>query len=244
MILQPILDTPALFIYETKTLVISDLHIGIEKELREYGIYVSSKTWMMQQRLIDLCEEWKPEDLFILGDVKHTIPSFSYYEKKEIKNFFEAIKEYTRIHITPGNHDGNLKKLLPNDIIIHPSDGFIFNNIGFLHGHRWPNEKLMNSRYIIFGHTHPFIQLTDRLGLPNMEPCWVKGFFYKDKTNEKYETWNENIEFIIIPTFNPLLGGIAVNKEGIVGPLKNIINLSEAQVYLLDGSSLGSIGNL
>ena len=244
MILQPIPGTPALYLHETKTLVISDLHIGIENELREHGVYVGSKTWMMQHRILDLWEKWKPEKLFILGDIKHTIPSSSFSETKELQDFFNTIKEYMRIYIVPGNHDGNIRKLLPRDIVIHPSDGFIYQDIGFLHGHRWPNERLMSCRYIIFGHTHPAIQLTDRLGLPIIEPCWVRGFFYKDKTRERYKTWNENIEFIIIPAFNPLLGGIAVNREGIVGPLKNIINLSEAEIYLLDGSSLGLIRDL
>ena len=244
MILQPIPDTPALFIHEIKTLVISDLHIGIENELREHGVYVSSRTSLMKKKILELCEKWEPKNLFILGDVKHTIPSFSFYEKKEIQDFLNTIKEYTSIHITPGNHDGNLEKLLSKDIIIHPSDGFISHDIGFLHGHRWPNEKLMNCKYIIFGHTHPVIQLTDRLGLPVIESCWVRGFFYQDKVDERYKTWNKNLEFIIMPAFNPILGGIAVNKEGIVGPMKNIINLSDAQIYLLDGSSLGLIHDL
>ena len=37
--IQPIPNERALFINSKKVLVIADLHIGIEKELREHGVY-------------------------------------------------------------------------------------------------------------------------------------------------------------------------------------------------------------
>ena len=42
--LQPIIDEPALLLKEKKLLVIADLHIGIETELRENGLQVPSQT--------------------------------------------------------------------------------------------------------------------------------------------------------------------------------------------------------
>ena len=43
MFLQPIPNNPALYIPDLKMLVIADLHIGIENELREYGVNASSQ---------------------------------------------------------------------------------------------------------------------------------------------------------------------------------------------------------
>ena len=47
-----------------------------------------------------------------------------------------------------------------------------------------------------------------------------------------------------MPAFNPLCGGTAVNAEGLLGPMRNIIDISRAQVYLLDGTYLGVIKDL
>ena len=49
--IQPITNEPALFIKNKKILVVADLHIGIESELREYGINTPSKTKDMLDRL-------------------------------------------------------------------------------------------------------------------------------------------------------------------------------------------------
>ncbi|EMR73479.1 hypothetical protein MBGDN05_00209 [Thermoplasmatales archaeon SCGC AB-539-N05] len=44
-----------------------------------------------------------------------------------------------------------------------------------------------------------------------------------------------------MPAFNPLCGGSAVNNDGIVGPLGKLMDFGRSQVYLLDGSSLGTV---
>ena len=58
-------------------------------------------------------------------------------------NKFLAYREkLVKIEIFPGNHDGNLKKLIPKNIVHHPSKGAAILNgakkIGLLHGHTWP----------------------------------------------------------------------------------------------------------
>ena len=44
-----------------------------------------------------------------------------------------------------------------------------------------------------------------------------------------------------MPAFNPLCGGSAVNNESMVGPLGKLIDFGRSQVYLPDGSSLGTV---
>ena len=47
-----------------------------------------------------------------------------------------------------------------------------------------------------------------------------------------------------MPAFNKLCGGVAVNVEGILGPLGKIIDVDKSDVFLIDGSSLGKVVNL
>jgi hypothetical protein len=235
--LKPISNEPALFINK-KILVVADLHIGIESQLREQGINTASQTQTMTNRLITLCEKYKPKEIILLGDIKHNIPSSTIQERKDVRNFLETIQTYGIIHIIPGNHDGNIQKISPPDIIVHPSDGFVLENLGFVHGHRWPSEEIMRCKQLIIGHTHPTVMFTDRLGYKAFEPCWIKGKFIEDKLKEKYPNSTDS-EILVMPAFNPLCGGIAANQEGITGPIGKIIDVKNAEVYLLDGSALG-----
>ncbi len=241
--IQPIHNEPALFINEKKILVIADLHIGIESELIKKGLIIDSQIKKITKHFFSLCKKYKPKEIILLGDIKHNVPLSTIQERKDVKNFLEEIQSLGVIHIIPGNHDGSIQKILPNNIIMHPSDGSIINNIGFVHGHRWPNEEIMQCKQIIIGHTHPTIMLTDRLGHKTFEPCWIKGNFAKNKLKQKYPD-STNPEILVIPAFNSLCGGIAANKEGITGPLGKIIDIDNAEIFLIDGTFLGKIKDI
>ena len=240
---QPIPHEPGLFIKNKKMLIVADLHIGIESQLREQGLHTSSQAQKMINRLLEICKKFKPAEIVLLGDIKHNIPSATIQERRDVRKFLETIKEFGKIHIIPGNHDGFIHKLCSEEIIIHPSHGFIFENIGFVHGHRWPSEEIMQCEQIIIGHTHPTIMFTDRLGYKTFEPCWIKSMFLKDKLKEKYPN-STCSEILVMPAFNPLCGGIAANKDGISGPMGKMIDIQNSQIYLVDGTSLGKVKDI
>jgi len=242
--LQPIQHTAALWIKQKKILVLGDLHIGIENELIEHGVHIESQTDVMKEQLYTLCEQYQPASIVILGDVKHTIPSTPFHEKKELYEFIHGLQTYGNVHIIPGNHDGAIRHYLPAAINLHPSHGIRIDNIGFFHGHRWPHPSLLTAEYLIFGHSHPSIMLSDRLGYQSYEPCWIKSSLLPETTRERYPTYNKDISILILPAFNALCGGIAINKDGMVGPMKSIVDIENARVYLLDGTDLGLVKHI
>ena len=241
--LQPVLNEPALFIKNKKILVISDLHIGIESELRQLGLNAPSQTSSMTKRIIRILEEYSPKTIVLLGDIKHNIPTSTISERSDVKRFLSQINSIGNVFILPGNHDGNINKLISNDIQLKASNGFVFEEIGFIHGHRWPSEQIMNCKNVIIGHTHPTVMLTDRLGYKTFEPCWLKGKCDKVLLEEKYPD-SANPEIIVVPAFNHLCGGIAVNKEALIGPFNKILDVKNSEVYLTNGSSLGKVKNI
>lgn len=241
--IQPTPNEPALFIKNKQILVVADLHIGIESQLREQGLHASSQAQKMIDPLLSICKKYKPKEIILLGDIKHNIPSATIQERRDVRNFLKLIEEFGTIHIIPGNHDGFIKKLSPDEIIIHPSDGFIIENVGFVHGHRWPSEEIMGCEQIITAHTHPTVMFTDRLGYKTFESCWIKGMFLKNKLKEKYPN-STRPEILVMPAFNPLCGGLAANQEGIMGPIGKIIDIRNAQIYLIDGTSLGRVKDI
>ena len=241
MFFQPISNKPALFIPQFEILVLSDLHIGIENELREYGVYADSQIDQMESMIQEICDEYKPKEIILLGDIKHSIPSTPFYEKKHLYEFLKRLQRYAKIHIIPGNHDGSIQKMVPDDIIIHGSNGYQKDSCGFIHGHRWPSEHIMQSKYLFCGHTHPTVKLTDRLGYHSYEPCWIKTPINVESVKKRYQSYNKDMIMVILPVFNPLCGGIAVNDECIVGPIDHFVEEEKAEIYLLDGTNIGTL---
>jgi len=241
--LKPIQNESALLLEDKRILVIADLHIGIESELRGKGLSVISQTSKMIDRLTKICKDYNPKEIVLLGDVKHNIPLSTISERNYVKKFFDSIKTLGLIHIIPGNHDGNIQNFVSDGIILHPSKGFKIGNIGFVHGHRWPSQEILQTKQLVVAHTHPTIMLTDRLKHMNFEPCWIKANFLTEKLKEKYPE-STNPEILIMPAFNPLCGGIAVNKNGITGPFGKVIDIYNSQIYLLDGTYLGKVKDI
>jgi putative SbcD/Mre11-related phosphoesterase len=241
--LQPIIDEPAFLVKEKKLLVIADLHIGIENELQENGLQVPSQTNVMEQRLISILTTNTINDIILLGDIKHNIPSSTIQERSDVNRFLNTIETYGNLHVLPGNHDGNIYRLLPSAVKLHPSDGFVFEGIGFTHGHRKPNREVMECEQVVIAHTHPTVMLTDRLGYRTFEQCWLRSVPLFDTLIEKYPT-SQTLQILVMPAFNPLCGGIAVNRDPLLGPFRSLLDIENTEVYLLDGSSLGKVKDL
>jgi len=255
--LRPIIDEPALVVEnETKTLVVADIHLGIEWDLYRSGISIPSRMQFGLDRMLDYIKKESPGRIILLGDVKHNVPQISWQERDEIPYFLESLAEHAEVDIFPGNHDGGIEYLVPkrSDITVHPVRGSVIEGIGYLHGHTWPDPDLLFADYMITAHNHPTIRLTDSLGYSITEQSWIRtrlkanviqGHFRSLDLNSGKGKW-KGPELIIVPSFNELCGGVAFNEslqDDLLGPMfsSGAVDIDDAQVYLLDGTPLGAL---
>ena len=241
MDVQPIYSVPALRVNDS--LVVADLHIGIESHLMKKGFHVTSRTKDMLDCIIESGKDCNR--LIILGDVKDSVPGSSKQEYREIPDFFEALLErFDIIDVVRGNHDTNIEEFLPSRVKIRPASGMVLDDVGYIHGHTWPSETVMGSKILIMAHNHPSVMFKDGIGKQMTEPCWVRGNFIQDTGRPGPCP----ASFIIIPAFNRILGGSPVNTldEKFLGPVMNsgILDLPNSHIYLLDGVNLGKRSNL
>jgi Predicted ICC-like phosphoesterases len=105
-----VLGHPALLLEgEARTLVISDLHVGLEEELRRGGIFLPPQTRRLIDRILSLAGETGARRLVLLGDVKHTVSGVSPYELQELRELLSAVAAaFDDVTIVPGNHDAGL----------------------------------------------------------------------------------------------------------------------------------------
>ncbi len=238
------LDDCALFI--KNSLVIADLHIGIEYEMFKNGIVIPSQVERLEKRIDSMIKKTKAKKLIILGDIKHKVPGITWQEYKEIPSFFKHFSKL-KVICVKGNHDSFLERLAPKHVEIYSSKGFSFSEFAFLHGHAWPSKKLLKCKYLIIAHVHPAIEFWSGR-FRSVEPCWLRCEIDKEKLEKKYGVESNLKHGIIMPAFNHLIGGMAFNSENFepLGPLlKNkILKWENAEVYLLDGTYLGSLDKL
>jgi len=256
-----------------KVIIIADLHVGLEYELSKMGINIPYQTETMLNNIKKIIKENNPDRLIILGDVKHGVPITSFLEKRELPYFFEVLlKEVPLIDITRGNHDGNIQEVIPKEVTLHNSSGFLIGTdykIALFHGHAWLKPKMLEADIIIAGHNHPTILLNTPLGIRISQRVWLKGSsdpiklakaYFKQKNelreeslvnnfNNKFKTDIKKSEVILMPTFNDLLGGLPINGEmpqSLLGPMirNDTIDLDSFEAYLLDGTYMGKVNFL
>ena len=239
------LTEPALLI--DGTLVVADLHLGIEAELSRHGVNIPSQTQSVQRKIEQLLSETKAKRLIILGDVKHNVPNITWNERQELPTFLAELAGRAELSIVKGNHDGDIDSLAPKSVKVYGSGGFRLGDYGFVHGHAWPSARLLDCKYLVIAHSHPSVEffssgtrITEHVWLRCPVDSAIMESHYKKKCGLK--------EAVIMPAFNPISGGSAFNAEGFrpIGPLltNNAVEWKESKVYLLDGTYLGRLEKL
>ena len=257
--ITPIIEEPALIVTNTETsLVVADIHLGIEWDLYRSGINLPSQMEVRLDRILGYIQANSPDRVILLGDLKHNVPQVSWQEKDEIPCFLEALAEHTHVDIFPGNHDGGIELLFnrQKDIRIHSVRGAVLDGIGYFHGHTWPAPELLAASHIIVAHNHPAIRFTDSFGYSIVEPAWVRTRFNTDVMKERFGNldfenpaqWADP-ELFVMPAFNELCGGVPFNEstqKDLLGPVFSSggIELEASEMYLLDGTRLGILRNI
>lgn len=238
MDLEPVPDMPALRVKGAGGwMVVADLHLGIEAQLRRSGFNLPSQMPKMTAALESLSR--KARNLMILGDLKHRIPSVSHREDMELRELLtRMLGAYKRVVLVAGNHDGGILSALPEGCEALSSRGTVVGDVGLFHGHVWPSDDVMAADTVVMAHIHPAVLMVDSLGTRSSEKCWVRAAFSKDKVKGRYRSCPGQL--VVVPAFNPLLTGTPVNSDtsSILGPLfKNgFVETGSIKVHLLDGT--------
>jgi putative SbcD/Mre11-related phosphoesterase len=248
MRLSPVFGERALYTEAggVPTVIVGDLHVGIEGELHRSGVHIPSQTGEMRDRLEEILDDRGARRLVVLGDLKDTIARASRQEQEELPELFEGLG--VDVHLVPGNHDAGVDEWI-GDAAVHPSDGAVLGDeVGLAHGHTWPRDEVMACSRIAFSHNHPMVVLRDEVGGRHKEPCWVRAPF-RDEARERYPDLPGDARLVLVPAFNPLLGGTPLNDrdgEPLLGPLfeNELVDVDGARVWTLDGVELGTVDSL
>jgi len=171
----------AVFLAETGTLAVADLHLGYAWAHRAGGnllpINAGEDTL---PRLRELIADYAPRELVILGDIVHAaVAAVALIEEVRA---LAALAAIVPLRLIAGNHDADLPLLLRRAGI----DGEIIRELQaaphlLLHGDE--NDETLATAHtaatrerggrIIFGHEHPALSLSDGVTTSARCPCFL-----------------------------------------------------------------------
>ena len=147
------LPSRALFLPETKELLICDVHLGKAEYFQQNGIPLTNNSDENNfTRIKTIVKKYSPEKLMILGDLFHSKYSISKTLKKKVEDLPKLLK--TNVELVLGNHDVgcNIKNIKIFDIKKSK-------NITFSHE---PLNQDDNKNLNICGHYHPKLYLKNK----------------------------------------------------------------------------------
>ena len=182
------LPSRALFLPETKELLICDVHLGKAEYFQQNGIPLTNNSDENNfTRIETIVRKHSPEKLIILGDLFHSKYSISKNLQKRVEDLPKLLK--ANVELVLGNHDigCNIKNIKIFDIKKNK-------NITLSHE---PLNLADNKSLNICGHYHPKLYLKN-----NGDKLSFRCFAMDTKKNNLY-----------LPAFGDLTGGYLCKKS-------------------------------
>lgn len=184
-----LLPEGAVFLADTRTLVVADVHLGKSAAFRAMGLPVpEGDTARDFQRLLDLVGKCRPARLVIAGDLFHAPSGIDPELETALADFMKSLG--IPLSLVIGNHDvkiANLPTALNNSAHLDLGD-----NIRIIHdpGHA------SGERLHISGHWHPIVRIPDGKRTSLRLPC----FLLRNNT-------------LVLPAFGSFTGGAVLSRQ-------------------------------
>lgn len=210
----------AIYIPSEKTLVIADLQLGAEQQLRALGHNVMYEQAEKMLRLLErLVAEHDVERLVINGDLKHEFGRISGQERRDILGMLRKLKRSVRVEVVRGNHD-TITKPLTDRLGIELHEALSVGPFYCVHGHELPaGEAFQRAETVIIGHMHPAIVLHDGVRKEKCK-CFLVGAYGGKR-------------LIVLPSFATLSEGADVLRVDPNTPLLDRNAMQDCELYAI-----------
>jgi putative SbcD/Mre11-related phosphoesterase len=223
--------------------VVSDLHIGLEAELLAKGVSMPSVLPGMVSELLGLVEEEHADGIVLLGDIKHAVGSISKQEWDDIPSFFKQLAAKADVYLVPGNHDGNIRHLVPESVTVASAKGMALGDTLLVHGHAMPSDVRSGVNRIVMGHIHPVFVKKD--SVLHGQRVWI---YMQARKEALFASGEAAVEIVVVPSFNPHLYATGEHYRRSISPIITRVmqggTVEKCIVATLDGSIVGDAGVL
>jgi uncharacterized protein len=184
-----------IFWEDEKTLILSDSHFGKTGHFRKSGVPVPQNIFLEDlQRLFNLLQFYKPEQLIVVGDLFHSKSNKEHLLFEKWRNDFTQLE----VLLVKGNHDIlNTSWYEQVKINVFAEEPLRIRNLAFMHDYtdidKFPQHT---EAYFLTGHLHPGVSIRGRSRQSLSFPC----FYFND-------------QFAVLPAFSKFSGLALINKQ-------------------------------
>ena len=205
-----------------ESLILSDLHLGLEDQFAESGHgFLFSSAEAIVEGILGL--EAPARELILNGDIIDDFALRNPRSRRAIERSLIALgTKFEVLTLLKGNHDVMLATLpLPENAQI--SSYALRESILIMHGDRLPDE-LESLRFdaMIIGHEHPCVQLSDTLRSERFK-CFLLG---------TSRIGNRTFSVLVMPAAHPEVLGTAVHEGAFMSPVLKGADLGQMRVYV------------
>lgn len=181
----------ALYVKDAGALLVADVHLGKSETFQRAGIPIPTQVnGDTLERLLRLCQQFQPQQIWILGDLFHAREGMG---EEVFGVWSRALEAIARpVHLILGNHDRALApRLTPWGLICEPRPVALGQ---LLLSHEPVTSAAPGTRLNVCGHIHPCLRLQTPLDSLRL-PC-----FFLDRQAQR----------LMLPSFGEFTGGYEI----------------------------------
>lgn len=198
----------------SQTLLLGDLHLGIEASLELEGMQLPrSQAKEMERRIDEVARANHPRRIVVLGDLKHEFSRNLDQEWSQVRSMLEHLSSLAEVTVLRGNHD-NYLATITSHMGLELMDETVVDGVHLSHGH-----LVHHHRPSVQGHEHPSARLFDGVGGYVKLPAFL---------------YHQEAEVLVLPAFSPLAAGNDISTlltGDILSPGLREVDMAEAQVF-------------
>ena len=160
----------ALFWYEQRALILSDLHLGKDETFRHHGIPIPAAVGRTDlDELLALYRRFRPARIIIAGDFLHHPNGYN----PDLVALFQEYREQLDCQLTvvTGNHENSFRRLPKMWQIEYLPDHYELGPLRFIHDQNEAHEQRLD-RLTITGHLHPILKIKTGINAARL-PCYL-----------------------------------------------------------------------
>jgi hypothetical protein len=214
----------------SRTMVLGDLHLGIEASLELEGMQLPrSQAAEMHERVTMAAERHRPDRIVVLGDLKHEFSRNLDQEWSQVRGMLAHLRSLAPVTVIRGNHD-NYLATITSQAGVELVEALEVDGVHLVHGH-----LPFSPRPLVQGHEHPSVRLFDGVGGFVKLPAFL---YHPDE------------RVLVLPAFSPLAAGNDVSAllaEAPLSPGLKGVDMARAEVYGCSDIGvirLGKVGGL
>jgi putative SbcD/Mre11-related phosphoesterase len=215
---------PALLLEKENTLLVSDLHIGLEDMHERKGVHIPTSILpKIVKSVVTPAKELGCSKVIILGDVKHEFGEPREEDWFGVKKLVRQLREINcQTEVVRGNHDNYIVLILKELNIPLHEPALDLGKFLLTHGHL--EFYRPENKHIIMGHEHPAVSIRDDLGVKHAFKAFLNGRLLGS-------------QITILPSTSPLTIGMAMNEipsGELLSPILRNSNLGELVPYVAE----------